>query len=155
MTDMKPTIREIRAEELRATADFRRAMVLEIDGKDTDEFDPGWRQRYMAFFQGLLESGRGQIYVAEDNGALIGMAAIYKLANHRSEVYQKQSAHVCSVYVAPAWRRRGIARVLTVATIDWAKRQGCEVVRLRTSPMGKAVYEHIGFRPSNELELRF
>jgi GNAT superfamily N-acetyltransferase len=154
MTQLRPTIRPIRTEELAITVELRRAMNMEIDGSDYDRLHPGWRERYMAFFGGHLQTGRGQFFVAETSGTLIGMAAVYKLANHRSEITSKQSAYVCTVYVNPAWRRRGIAKALTLQTIDWAKRNGCEVVRLRTSPAGRPVYETLGFRQSDELELR-
>jgi GNAT superfamily N-acetyltransferase len=155
MTDdpVSMTIREIRPDELAATADLRRDMFQELDDTDLDERFSDWRDRHVAFYGGLIGANRGQVFVAEHKGAYIGMAAVYKLANHRSEILGQQSAYVSNVYVVPAWRRRGIARALTQRTIGWAKDSGCMVVRLRTSKMGRPVYEGLGFRPSQELEL--
>ena len=79
---------------------------------------------------------------------------MYKLPTHRSRITLRDSAYICNVWVDPAWRRRGIARALTLAAVDWAKANGCEVVRLRTSKMGRPVYEGIGFVRTDELELR-
>jgi GNAT superfamily N-acetyltransferase len=154
-TQIDPIIREIAPEELAKTADLRREMTMEIDGADYDRAHPGWRERYMAFFGDLVRSGRGQFFVAEIAGQLVGSAAVYKLVNHRSSIILKQSAYVSTVYVKPQWRRRGIARALMQQTIAWAQRNGCEVIRLRTSPGGRALYEALGFRQSDELELRF
>ena len=153
-TDFEPIIREIAPQELATTAELRRAMTMEVDGTDYDRAHPGWRERYMKFFGELLQSNRGQFFVADVAGQLIGSAAVYKLANHRSAIVLQQSAYVCTVYVKPEFRRRGIARALTQQAVAWAQRNGCEVVRLRTSPMGRPVYESIGFAQSDELELR-
>jgi GNAT superfamily N-acetyltransferase len=154
-TQIDPIIREIAPEELAKTADLRREMTMEIDGADYDREHPGWRDRYMRFFGDLVRGGRGQFFVAEIAGQLIGSAGVYKLVNHRSSIILAQSAYVSTVYVKPQWRRRGIARALMQQTVAWAQRNGCEVVRLRTSPGGRALYEVLGFRQSDELELRF
>jgi GNAT superfamily N-acetyltransferase len=148
------TIRTIRAEELADMAGLRREMILEIDAADYDELHPGWRERFIAFFRDRLAIAQGQFYVAEVGGAIVGTAAVYLPATHRSEIVLRRSAYVCDVYVVPQWRRRGIARTLTQAAVDWAKENGCEVVRLRTSRMGRPIYEALGFKPSDEMELR-
>jgi GNAT superfamily N-acetyltransferase len=154
-TDTEPLVREILPEELAKTADLRREMTMEVDGTDYDLAHPGWRDRYTAFFQDFLRTNRGQFFVAEAAGKLIGTAAVYKLVNHRSAIVQKQSAYVSTVYVNPQWRRRGIGRALTLQTVEWAKRNGCEVIRLRSSAQGRSLYERVGFKQSDELELRF
>jgi|ERR1700680_2454084 len=153
-TKIDPIIREISLEELAKTADLRREMTMEVDGTDYDRCNPGWRDRYMGFFGDLVRGGRGQFFVAEIAGQLIGSAGVYKLANHRSSIILAQSAYVSTVYVKPQFRRRGIARALMQHTVAWAQRNGCEVVRLRTSPGGRALYDSLGFRQSDELELR-
>jgi GNAT superfamily N-acetyltransferase len=153
-TDFQPVIREIVPEELASTADLRREMTLEVDGTDYDRVNAGWRERYLEFFGELLRTSRGQFFVAEIAGQLIGSAAVYKLPNHRSAIILAQSAYVSTVYVKPTWRRRGIARALMQQAVAWARRNGCEVIRLRTSLGGRALYEGLGFRQSDELELR-
>ncbi|HEV2037621.1 MAG TPA: GNAT family N-acetyltransferase [Candidatus Eremiobacteraceae bacterium] len=154
MTELTVTIREIQPEELDATVKLRHDMIMEIDGLDYDQVAPGWRERFKTFFAGYLQSNRGQFFVAEDGDQLIGTAAVYKLSNHRSEITLRASAYVCNVYVNPKWRRQGIARALTLRAVDWAKGNGCEVVRLRTSHLGRPLYEGIGFQRTDELELR-
>ena len=72
----------------------------------------------------------------------------------KSDIFARQSAYVSNVWVEPAHRRKGIAAALTRMTIDWARSKGCEVVRLRSSQMGRPVYASLGFEPSDEMELR-
>ncbi len=128
-------------------------MVLELKGSDLDQESPGWRERYRSYFSELIEAGRGAVFVAERDGVFVGLAAAYLPVSHRSEVTLKPSAYVCNVYVSPEFRRRGLARALTLRSIDWARSRGCDVVRLRASSMGRPVYEGMGFKQSDELEL--
>jgi GNAT superfamily N-acetyltransferase len=148
-----PTIRELRFDEIPATTDYRRAMILEVDGEDLDESIPGWRERFVTFLEEYLRAGSGAVWVAENEGGIVGTAAAYKPATHRSQIYRRPSAYIFNVYVAPAWRRKGIGRALTLEAVEWARVQGCSVVRLRTSSMGRPVYESVGFRQSDEMEL--
>jgi hypothetical protein len=47
-----------------------------------------------------------------------------------------------------------VARAITLATIEWARANGCVVIRLRASEMGRLVYRSLGFTPTDEMELR-
>ncbi|MBV8668990.1 MAG: GNAT family N-acetyltransferase [Candidatus Eremiobacteraeota bacterium] len=148
-------IRQLTPDELPKAAEMRRLMVLELDGEDYDLAYPGWRERFAAFFGGHLQAGDGAFFVAEHDDAIIGTSAAYLVKTHRAQTLGRPSAYICQVYVRPEWRRRGLARVLTSAAVEWSRARGCEVVRLRTSKMGRPVYEGLGFRQTDELELRF
>lgn len=149
---MAHPIRELSLAELPAITDLRREMVREIDGEDLDATTPGWRDRYVAFFGGYQSSGRGGVWVVEDAGEIIGLTAAYMPQNHRTEIVGSLQLYICNVYVKPPWRRRGIAKALTLHAMEWARRKGCSVIRLRSSDMGRAVYASVGFVPSNEME---
>ncbi len=147
------TIRELSRTELASVTPMRRAMIEEIDGIDLDAASPGWHQRWISFFGDLIDRGQAAVWVAQDGRERIGTAAAYLPVTHRSAVLEHPSAYICNVYVAPPWRRRGLATALTTRALQWARKKGCSVARLRTSSMGRPVYERLGFRPSNELEL--
>jgi ribosomal protein S18 acetylase RimI-like enzyme len=153
MTEVKPAIRPIGPDELLAASSLRHSMVLELDGSDLDQTSPGWRERYRAFFGERLKVGQALVLVAEKDGTFVGLAGAYLPATQRTEVALRPFAYICNVYVSPEFRRQGLARALTQQTIEWAKACGCDVVRLRASHMGRPVYESMGFKPSDELEL--
>ncbi|HYK52265.1 MAG TPA: GNAT family N-acetyltransferase [Candidatus Eremiobacteraceae bacterium] len=148
------TIRPLQVSEIDIARDMRHAMIGELDGRDADELYPGWRQRYIEFYRSRMEQDHAALYVAEADGRPIGVAAVYLLKNHRSEIFGRQSAYVSNVWVEPAHRRKGIAAGLTRHAIDWARAKGCEVIRLRSSQMGRPVYASLGFTPTEEMELR-
>jgi GNAT superfamily N-acetyltransferase len=150
---MRYPIRELSPKDFDAITPLRHAMILEIEDEDLDATSPGWRERYVKFFRGHAREGRGAIWVVEQDGAIVGVAAGYMPRNHRSEIVGSEQLYICNVYVKPELRRRGIAKALTLHAVTWARDKQCHVVRLRTSNMGRPVYESVGFQPSNEMEL--
>ena len=102
-------IRRFRDGEMNALLDMRRAMTLELDAQDLDAEIPAWRARFKAFLDELIARDAAMFFVAELGEKLIGIGGVYKLRNHRSEIYGKPSAYITSIYVAPEHRRQGIA----------------------------------------------
>lgn len=155
MRDVRPTYRQLTIDEIDVARTMRFAMIRELDGRDPDDlYGAGWRERYVAFYAPRMEAGSAALFVAEVGDVPVGCAAVYLLENHRSEIFARRSAYVSNVFVDPAQRRRGIAAGLTRRTIEWAAAKGCEVIRLRTSAMGRSVYASLGFTPTEEMELR-
>jgi GNAT superfamily N-acetyltransferase len=64
-----------------------------------------------------------------------------------------QRPYLLNVYVYQAYRRCGIARLLTQMSIDWCRSQGFASVSLHASPFGRPLYESMGFKHTNELRL--
>ena len=145
--------RELSASEVAVAREMRASMVRELNGHDPDVTNPGWRERYEAFYCDKISRGLAALFVAEVDDKPVGVAGVYLLKNHRSDIFGFQSAYVSNVWVQPDQRKRGIASALTRMTIEWSRAKGCEVVRLRSSAMARSVYGAIGFRPSEEMEL--
>ncbi len=148
------TFRQIAERDIPIAQEMRAAMIREMNGEDPDATHAGWRENYRRFYADQLATGRAAMFVAESGGVPVGVALVYLLQNHRSQIFGYQSAYVSNVWVRPEHRRRGIASELTRMTVAWSKQKGCEVIRLRSSPMGRSVYAGLGFVPSDEMELR-
>jgi GNAT superfamily N-acetyltransferase len=146
--------REAQLTEIPTAVELRARMMEELSssGRSPDVAYPGWRDRFVEFFRSRMAAGNAALFFAEREGRTIGMAAVYKLVNHRSEIMLQSSAYITSVYVEPAWRKRGLAAQLVRMTIAWAKANDCAVARLRTSEQGRSVYTGVGFAPSDEME---
>jgi len=63
-------------------------------------------------------------------------------------------ALIVNVYCEPEHRRRGLARALMKAMLDWCKRERMAKVVLHASPDGRALYENLGFVQTNEMRWR-
>lgn len=63
--------------------------------------------------------------------------------------------NILNVYTMAAHRRQGIARRLMDVALDWCRENGIGAVILHASKDGLALYERMGFRPTNEMRLLF
>ncbi|MBI5362057.1 MAG: GNAT family N-acetyltransferase [Planctomycetes bacterium] len=64
-------------------------------------------------------------------------------------------AYVSHVFVAPAWRRRGVGTALFAALVAEARARGVQRIRLHATEPGHALYATLGFRlRTNDMELR-
>ena len=61
--------------------------------------------------------------------------------------------NILNVYTDPAMRRRGLARRLMEAALVWCGEHGIRAVILHSSDDGRALYEKLGFQPTNEMRL--
>lgn len=62
-------------------------------------------------------------------------------------------SYVMSLYVEQSHRRQGIATSLMREMLNWSRLQGITEVRLHAAEMGRAIYERMGFRQTDEMRL--
>ncbi len=61
--------------------------------------------------------------------------------------------NILNVYVEPQSRHRGIARALMETALAWTRANAVDCVILHASDDGRALYESLGFTPTNEMRL--
>lgn len=89
-------------------------------------------------------AGATVIVVADTGEQLVGLAAGIPWGDR---------ARVVSVWVAPAWRGRGVAGRLVDAVCEWAVTAGYGEAQIETAvgnPGPRALYERLGFNPVDE-----
>jgi len=59
--------------------------------------------------------------------------------------------NILNVYTERGSRRQGLARRLMNAALEYCKEQGIRAVILHASTEGRALYESLGFAPTNEM----
>ncbi len=62
--------------------------------------------------------------------------------------------NILNVYTAQSFRRRGLARVLMQAALDWCRENQIDTVILHASAAGRSLYVSMGFEATNEMRLR-
>lgn len=65
-----------------------------------------------------------------------------------------KEAYILNVYTRPDARRLGLARALMERLVEEARFAGVRRIWLRASDAGRPLYESMGFRPGNYMELR-
>jgi GNAT superfamily N-acetyltransferase len=95
--------------------------------------------------------------VADREGNVVAGGGVHikpqmpRLLPDRSGVASCKVPLIVNVYTEPAWRRRGLARWITVAILQWARGEGIDRVILHASKHGRPLYETLGFLPTNEM----
>ncbi|ABF42552.1 GCN5-related N-acetyltransferase [Candidatus Koribacter versatilis Ellin345] len=106
------------------------------------------------YFTAALPSGGYVGWLAEADGKIVGGGGVVisEWPGNPGSTLAKR-AMILNMFVEPEYRRRGIARALMVAMIDWCKAQGFPSVGLHASDEGRPLYESLGFGPTNEMRL--
>ncbi|MEZ0049725.1 ribosomal protein S18 acetylase RimI-like enzyme [Mycobacterium sp. MAA66] len=113
----------------RAFAALRLRALAESVGTDDAQYvsevgysGTQWRRRLRA---------HAQFAVSEDD-RLLGLIGAQRAS--------AQSVYLYSLWTDPAARRRGVARTLLSAAVDWAREQRVRTVTLRVDPMNVAAH---------------
>ena len=129
---------------------YRRAMA-----EETHQPDPVAVHRMITALEPYLRTaipeGRWHAWIAEPGGC--GSVEIVPWAPGRHNPSPRR-AWIHSLYVEPAFRRRGIGRLLTQTMVAWCREQGFEWVYLHASEQGRPLYESLGFEASSEMCLK-
>jgi predicted N-acetyltransferase YhbS len=75
-------------------------------------------------------------FVAEADGQIVGTGVLS---------VNGSVGWIGTIFVDPAWRRRGVGMALTQATIETAESAGCRTLLLVATEAGRPLYEKIGF----------
>jgi GNAT superfamily N-acetyltransferase len=92
-------------------------------------------------------------WLAERQGEVVagGGLIISQLLPRPGAIDGGAQALIVNVYCEPEHRRRGLARALMKAMLDWCKRERIAKVVLHASQDGRSLYESLGFVQTNEM----
>ncbi|SRR6266566_1648354 len=132
----------------------RRRMYEDMNYKDSAALDAmsSLSSNYLeeAIPQGLFHAWLGYVNERPVAG---GAVLVTSWPAHPYDL-ECRRATILNVYTDPLYRRRGIARLLMEAMIDWCKHEGFARVNLHASDSGRHLYESLGFEPGNEMSLK-
>ena len=145
--------------------DYRIATIADCDGLTRlrmamrKELDRGFQEESLLpltkdFFQRNILNGSHVAFVCEDEGQLIadvGLTLFEMMPTTKSP--NGKVARLMNMYVAPPYRRKGIAKNLLEISVKYAREAGCTRIILNPSVMGKQLYLDFGFQAmDNEYE---
>ena len=139
-------VRDIRAAEAERYRDLRLQALRESPTAFTATWDEERAIRFEEWETRVASSvhGTSVIAVADSGDELVGLAVGIPWGGR---------ARVVSVWVAPPWRRHGLAQHLIEHVCDWAARAGYREAQIETA-MGnhgpRALYQRLGFAPVDE-----
>lgn len=147
-------IRAATPADLAAILGHRRGMFEDMGFRNPAALDAMLATSGPHIAQGLAE-GFYRGWLAEDaNGRVVagGGVLIHPWVSHPA-FPEARRAYILNVYTDPEHRRRGLARRVMQAILEWCRREGFASVALHASDDGRALYETLGFQPTNEMRL--
>ena len=144
------TIRQATPADLPLLLRYRRAMAEEMDRPD----EAAVNRMLVAlepYLRDAISEGRWYSWIAEPGGC--GSLEIVQWVPGRVDPTPRR-AWIHSLYIEPAFRRRGIARQLTARIMAWCRARGFQWIYLHSSEQGRPLYESLGFESSSEMRVR-
>lgn len=114
---------------------IRRMVPADVDQAASAMRREGWGDRRIKMAFVAAHPGCAP-FVAETDDAIVGTG----VATINGAV-----GWIGTIWVDPAWRRRGLGRALTIATMDAAETAGCRTLVLSATAAGLRLYEGLGF----------
>ncbi len=147
-------IRAATVDEADVVSAHRRAMFADMGYRDEGALDsmatsflPWVRQRmiageYLAWF------------AVADDGAVAAGAGLWLMdwPPHMVGAGSRRG-NILNVYTEREFRRHGLARRLTETAMEWCRANGVHTVILHASEEGRAIYQSLGFTPTNEMRV--
>ena len=151
------TLREGRGDEAAVLARCFRQMWLDVSIPE-DGIEDDWPERVERFVaHGRSELGL-RFFFAEHEGAIVGSVCVQRFAGLYPDLLKpsvRRYGYLWGVWVEAARRSRGLGRALTERGVEALREDGATHVLLHAAPMGLALYQSLGFTPTNELRLCF
>jgi GNAT superfamily N-acetyltransferase len=143
-------VRQATLTDLPLLLQYRRAMAQEME--DADEAAMNRMMTALEpYLRAAIPEGRWHGWIAEPGGC--GSVEIVQWVPGRLDPVPRR-AWIHSVYIEPAFRRRGIGRRLTETIVAWCREQGFQWIYLHASEQGRPLYESLGFESSTEMRLK-
>ena len=150
----KMTITRATVDDVETITAQRRAMFFDMGHRDEALLD-GMCADFRPWVRKRLASGEYLAwFVAGEDGTAASGLGLW-LMDWPPHVVGPGSrrGNILNVYTRPEYRRRGLARALISAALDWCRANRIACVILHASSEGKALYEEFGFRQTNEMRL--
>lgn len=155
MTRQAFTIRPAVASDAAIIARHRRAMFQAMGLKGSEDLE-AMEVKFRAWVADKIKRGEYLGWFATDEqGSVVAGAGMWIIPwpPHPADMSERR-AYVMNVFTEPPYRLRGLARRLTSTLLDWCREHGILTVTLHASKEGRALYEALGFRQTNEMRIQ-
>lgn len=148
-------IRLAAPQDAEVIAHHRRAMFADMGRGNSAELE-AMTATFLPYVRRALAKGLylGWLACTGDGRVAAGGGLIVHEWPARPGDPNTRRAYILNVYTEPEYRKRGIARQIVAAIVEWCRAQGFQTVSLHASQDGRHLYEAMGFAPTNEMRLK-
>jgi GNAT superfamily N-acetyltransferase len=131
----------------------RRGMFRDM-GKGTEKELDAMVEATAPWLTGALADGSYRGWLAQADGRVVaGGGVLLAPCPARPGDPNTRRALIINMFTEREFRKRGLARQLMLLMIQWLKGEGIRSVVLHASDEGLALYQSMGFVPTNEMRL--
>ncbi len=148
------TIRRASAADLETLVAHRREMFRDMGYSDDVTLD-SMAAKFRGWLLQRMNSGDYFAWLAvAPDGPVAAGAGLWLMDWIPHMIGQgARRGNILNVYTHETFRRRGLARELMEAILVWCRENAIDTIILHASPQGKALYESMGFKSTNEMRL--
>ncbi len=148
------TIVRARSDEVATITAQRRAMFFDMGHCDAAVLDH-MASVFAPWVAAKLAADEYLAWFAVDSdGTIVGGAGLWLMDWLPHLIAPgKRRGNIVNVYTRREYRRKGIARALVTAALDWCRANAIHYVILHASREGRALYESMSFQPTNEMRI--
>jgi GNAT superfamily N-acetyltransferase len=150
------TFRAATVEDVPLLVRHRRMMWWDMGRRDESALEMMEKGAREYFTAAVRDGSYRGFFAMNESGEVIGGGGIVISAwpGVLGQIEPKR-AMILNMYVEHEYRRLGIARELMNMMIAWCKENGFLRVGLHASDEGRPLYESLGFKSTNEMQLDF
>ena len=153
MSDIQ--IRTATVDDAALIAHHRRAMFADMGNTDTARLEAMEAEFAVWVCEKLARNEYLGWFVVDEGGEVVAGAGLWLMDWPPHIVGAKaQRGNILNVYTRADYRRRGLARRLMNTILDWCRANDVETVILHASAEGRALYESLGFKATNEMRIK-
>lgn len=147
-------IRRAGPEEAAIVTQHRRAMFHDMGRRDAAALD-AMAARFLPWVTERVRTEEYLAWFAVDGDGTVAAGLGLWLMDWPPHLVGSGSrrGNILNVYTHSEYRRRGLARRLMEEALAWCRTNGIDCVILHASEEGRALYEALGFRPTNEMRM--
>jgi len=109
----------------------------------------------LAYLTEMLPANKYFGWLVESHGVVVAGAGLIvrRMLPRPGNLQGGAEAYILNIYTEPELRRQGLARELMKTVLGWCREQHIARITLHASDDGRALYEGLGFVPTNEMRL--
>jgi GNAT superfamily N-acetyltransferase len=149
------TLRRASVDDLTTLVSHRREMFQDMGYQDSAAMD-SMAVKFGPWLLARMNAGEylAWLVIAPDGSVAAGSGLwLMDWPPHMIGVGSRRG-NILNVYTAERFRRRGLARGLMEAAIQWCRENGVDTVILHASPAARQLYESLGFAATNEMRIK-
>jgi GNAT superfamily N-acetyltransferase len=147
------SLRRATIQDAATIANHRRLMFRDMGYSDEARLD-SMMAKFLPWVEAKIACDEYLAWLAVQENEVVAGAGLWLMDWPPHMVgSSRRRGNVLNVYTEPQFRRRGLARRLIEAALEWCRENKIDVVILHASPEGRALYESLGFQASNEMRI--